>query len=166
MRLWINFILKFLKTNNNLVGGWGDLAALEETMNEQEYESAATAANELTNSLGIDAAVRIIAKSGRSHDRGPNWYVEWGEMAFSATFGAGTNSASVSVSNMDISTNHMLLYSADDYGRYVRVFRHGPWVNRLLAYADELRHANKVKAQEIEAAKLAARLDSFKEVDF
>lgn len=131
----------------------------EEILPDNGMDAAAQAA-EMAQSLGLDSAVRTIAKSGKNHDRGPNWYTEWGEMEFRATFGAGTNSATVN------QLNEETLYTASDYGRYIETFRAGPWVYRLLDRADELRQANKIKAQEREEAEAAQMLSNFKEVDF
>ena len=130
----------------------------------------AASAVEIAQSLNIDDAVREVAQSGTNHDKnhgfGPNWYAIWGGMSFSATFGAGTNSANVVMVSNDEATNHLLLYSALDYGRRIETFRTGPWVNRLLAHADELRQANKIKAQEREAEKVAQKKKNFKKVNF
>jgi hypothetical protein len=127
---------------------------------------AGVSAVEMAQSLGIDNAVRTVAKSGKNHDSGPNWYAEWGDMHFSATFGAGTNSATVSVVSMDVETNHLLLYHADEYGRHIDVFRNGPWVSRLLNWASILQADNEKEAQRIKAQRIEAQLDKFKEVDF
>lgn len=142
----------------------GDELLTPET--KSEYETAAAVANDLAKMINIDDAVRTIAKSGKNHDRGPNWYAKWGGMNFSATFGAGTNSASVKIMEMPSTKYGEVLYSASEYGRHIEIFRAGPWVNRLLAHADELRQANKIEAQEREAEVAAAKLDNFKEVDF
>jgi uncharacterized protein YodC (DUF2158 family) len=121
---------------------------------------------EIAQSLNIDTAIRVVAKSGKNHDRGPNWYAEWNEMAISATFGAGTNSASVSVVSKNWEKNSLLLYNASDYGRHIETFRKGPWVERVLNHANKLRQDNEVKAQERKDRESARQLDNFREVDF
>jgi hypothetical protein len=127
---------------------------------------AQSSAIELAQSLNFDAAVRVVAKSGKNHDQGPNWYAEWDELAISATFGAGINGTTVSVVNNDVKTNHMLLYHASDYGRHIKTFRPGPWVERLLKRANELRKVSLTLHQErkVEEARRAA--DNFKGVNF
>lgn len=135
----------------------------ESTFLQSEYETAAAVATDLAQSLTLDAAVRVIAKSGKNHDGGPNWYAECdrGELQISSTFGAGTNSASVRVTKTTDgggggALSGTTLYEATNYGRHVSLFRVGPWVNRLLAHANALCRANKSKAQE----------HKFEEVDF
>jgi hypothetical protein len=127
---------------------------------------AQSSAIELAQSLNFDAAVRVVAKSGKNHDQGPNWYAEWNELAISATFGAGVNGTSVSIVNNDVITNHMLLYHANDYGRHIKTFRPGPWVERLLKRANELRKVNETLRQERKAEEARRAADNFKEVNF
>jgi hypothetical protein len=154
---------------------WGEKALLDEVLRLMErvtvletktISQVDKSSVKVAQSINLDDAVRVIAKSGKNHDRGPNWYAEWGDMTFKATFGAGTNSASVSVVSNDWHVNHILLYSASEYGRHIETFRYGPWVNRLLAYVDELRRDAKVKNQERQAQEAAMLADNFKEVDF
>lgn len=138
---------------------------------DSQMDTAASAV-EMAQSLGIDDAVRVVAKSGKNHDHGPNWHAEWGGMEFSATFGAGTNSARVDVKQYSTGDgcvsplSNQQLYAAKEFGRHIETFRAGPWVNRLLARAAELRQAQAAKAQEREDAETARKLVNFKEVDF
>lgn len=126
---------------------------------------AAAIATELAHCLNIDDAVRTVAQSGKNHDYGPNWYAEWEGMVFGATFGAGTNSANISTT-YDGQSVKQALYRASDYGRHIEIFRYGPWVDRLLDYAEGLREANKVEAEESEVASAARKKSNFQEVDF
>jgi hypothetical protein len=111
-------------------------------------------------SLGIDAAVRTIAKSGKNHDRSPNWRIGWEDTEISATFGSGTNSASVHL----VDTGE--IYWADDYGKHIRVFRFGPWVQRLITHAEEIRTTNKLQLDETARAEAEKETEKFEEIDF
>jgi hypothetical protein len=117
------------------------------------------AACAIARDLGLDDVVRTVAQSGQNHDNGPNWYAVWEDMDISATFGAGTNSATVRF-------DEQILYQADEYGRHIKTFRYGPWVHRLEARAEELRQLNKIKRQQAEEATARRVLENFREVLF
>lgn len=132
----------------------------------QEPMSKEQACN-LARDLALDDAIRTIAKSGKNHDSGPNWYVEWEEgLSIGATFGAGTNNATVRIISNDIAINHLMLYSADSWGRCIETFRYGPWVHRLIAHAQEIRKADEAQHKSDLAAKAETDAAKFAEVDF
>lgn len=133
--------------------------AVEEIPEPDNGMDAKASAVEMAQSLKIDDAVRTVAQSGHNHDGGPNWYIKWEGLNISATFGAGTDSASIFAISSDISINGITLYHADDYGRHIETFRYGPWVHRLLQHAGELRRANEAQRRQADDAK-------FQEVDF
>ncbi len=95
---------------------------------------------QLAKDLGIDKAVRIIAGSGKNNNR-INFWEDWGGLAFTATFGAGTNSARVRVDD-ESPCSGMVLYAADDYGRHIETFRPGNWVNRFINHANIIKGVN------------------------
>lgn len=78
----------------------------------------------------IDVLVRRVAKSGTPDTARINWCAQWDGSEIRATFGAGTNSASV------VNAYGETLYEADAFGSYVRVFRPGPWVERLRSWIE------------------------------
>lgn len=122
----------------------------------------------LAKMLGIDNAVRWVAQSGKNHDQGPNWYAKWGGMNFAATFGAGTNSASVRVETAEEGghLDNEKLYGASDYGHHIETFRNGPWVHRLLNWASILQANNEGEAERVKAKQEEAQSLKFKKVDF
>lgn len=124
---------------------------------------AAAIAVEMAQSLGLDAAIRTIAKSGRNYDHGPNWYAEWEGMQISATFGAGTNSAWCQTL---IDGETTVLYAATEYGRHIKTFRSGPWVQRVLNWSSIVQADNEAEANKRKAEQSAQTALDFKEVDF
>ncbi len=84
----------------------------------------------IAQNLGIDRAARLIASAGETDN--VNTRNMWeGSILVRATTGAGTNSTS-------ITRNGVVLYEADNYGKYVKAFRFGAWCDRLIADADKI----------------------------
>ncbi len=133
--------------------------------NHKGYMNKEQACN-LALDLALDDAIRTIAKSGNNHDSGPNWYVEWEDLSIGATFDAGTNNATIRLISNDIAINHLMLYSANSYGRHIETFRYGPWVHRLIAHAQEIRKADEAQHKSDQAAKAETDAAKFAEVDF
>lgn len=131
--------------------------------NEKDAKASAVG---MAQSLDLDAAVRTVAKSGKTHGGGHNWNAEWGNFEISATFGAGTNSASIQLSAGYLGNEPTEVYIASDYGRYIEIFRYGPWVHRLLQHAGELRRAKEAQTKTNEANKAQQEAAKFQEVDF
>jgi len=107
--------------------------------------------------LNIDEYIRIIAKSGTGDNY--NYAATWEGCRIRATFGAGTNSASVM-------KDQTKLYSASDYGQYVDSFRFGPWVDRLIASAKQIEEENKRQKAAQDATKDQAIIEAFSLVVF
>lgn len=117
--------------------------------------------------LSIDEAVRTIAReSYYSHSSFVNYYAKFENLDISATFGAGTNSAVVSVddgSNMAGPEN--TLYRASEYGQFVSVFRYGPWAHRLIDEAERLKALSEVEKLLIRLYDDQREADNYREVD-
>lgn len=121
----------------------------------------------IARDLCLDDAIRTVAKSGQNHDNGPNWYAIWEDMDISATFGAGTNSASVGITaqgGVFDELNNVKIYS--EYGSHIETFRYGPWVHRLIDRANELREAKEIKRQQAEDEGAHCVYENFREVPF
>lgn len=140
--------------------------AVEEIPEPDNGMDAKASAVGMAQSLDLDAAVRTVAKSGKTHGGGHNWHAEWGNFEISATFGAGTNSASIQLSAGYLGNEPTEVYIASDYGRYIEIFRYGPWVHRLLQHAGELRRAKEAQTKTNEANKAQQEAAKFQEVDF
>jgi hypothetical protein len=97
---------------------------------EQELAMLKQAAREKAAALNLDAAIRTVAKSGDPDAARINWKATFGGLEIRATFGAGTNSASVRL-------NRELVYESLEFGRYLKVFRDGTWVETLLRLSDQ-----------------------------
>lgn len=121
----------------------------------------------MAQSLGLDDAIRIVARSGSN--RGPNRHASWENMDILAKFGAATNSVSVKIiaqGGQFDALNNVKVYSASDFGRHIETFRYGPWVHRLIDHANDLRQANEFQSKIDAAAKAKAEAVKFEEVDF
>jgi hypothetical protein len=88
------------------------------------------------NRVGLDGSVRTIAKAGNGDSARINYVNTWEDANVSATFGAGTNTASVKLADGTI------LYQAHQYGQHLEIFRMGAWVERLMAEARRISKAN------------------------
>ncbi len=97
---------------------------------EQELEMLKQAAKEKVIALDLDSVIRVVAKSGESDSERINWKSSFGGIEIRATFGAGTNSASVRL-------NRELVYESLEFGRYLEVFRDGAWVETVLRLSDQ-----------------------------
>lgn len=95
--------------------------------------------------LEIERHVRNVARTGTHDKAGINYTAEWEDNAIHATNGGGTNSASVT------RYDGTVLYRSDDYGKYVRVYRHGKWASRLVDYSYALFEA-RAKQNDLELA--------------
>jgi hypothetical protein len=116
------------------------------------------AAEAKAKEIGMDKIVRVVAKNGKPDGYHRNYLKIWEEMKISATFGAGTNSASVRMQDGTV------LYEASDYGRYLKTFRYGPWVDRLKMTAKQIEE--KIDTENIikEAEKENSLAASFEEI--
>ena len=82
----------------------------------------------------VDATVRTVARSGSADEARINFrrvltLPDGATLDVHATFGAGTNSASVR------HRTHGLVYEALDYGRHLQCYRAGAWLAALEAEA-------------------------------
>lgn len=112
-----------------------------------------TEAQVTVNQLQLDRHVRCLAKAGHTQS-GINYFTQWEICDIAATFGAGTNSASVRL------PDGTYVYHASNYGLHVLDYRPGPWVDRLIADAEKLQQELNRKALE-ERADPTARVISF-----
>lgn len=102
----------------------------------EQFQKMRKAAQEKVKKLGLDEAIRIVAKSGR-FDGTANWEVEIQEeggkkLRISCTQGAGTNGAYVRRFGKEV----VLLYESLEYGQSLQCFRDGPWVDMILKTAN------------------------------
>ena len=112
----------------------------------------------IARELGIDRAARLIASAGETDN--VNTRNMWeGSVLVRATTGAGTNSTS-------ITRYGVVLYEADNYGKYVKAFRFGAWCARLVADAEKIEkelEEKRVYQKELKKREEEAR---FEAIDF
>jgi len=118
--------------------------------------------------LNIDQAVRTVAKERYyNHSNHINYYARFEKLHISATFGAGTNSAVVSIDDgSNMATEENTLYRATNYGHFISVFKYGPWVHRLIAEAERLEALAEVEKQVARIVDERRRAANYEEVDF
>jgi hypothetical protein len=114
---------------------------------------------ELAKALNIDGIVRAVAKAGQCDDARINYTAEWEEMIVRATFGAGTNTARVTLAD------GRTLYRAHDYGRHLEEFHYGPWCERMSAAAEAISLGNSAQEQLNKEQALREESSRFTEVD-
>ncbi|MCP4083186.1 MAG: hypothetical protein GY743_23435 [Planctomycetaceae bacterium] len=121
----------------------------------------------LARRLNLDSHIRTVCKAmAHSNSSGINYYATWDELHISTTSGAGTNSACVRIADGNgMATIENTIYSADDYGKYINVFRYGPWVEKIIAKSKEIRAANDEADKVREADEAKKEAFSFSEVD-
>ncbi|HLL90361.1 MAG TPA: hypothetical protein VK324_13765 [Tepidisphaeraceae bacterium] len=122
-------------------------------------EELASAAVQRAKDLGIDDAVRRVARSDAS-DSLCNYSGQWEGIQCRATSGAGTNSARA----VDASTG-TVLYEAVEYGRHVETFREGPWCDRVIARAAWLLDADAKRDEAIRRESERREAEKFMPVD-
>jgi hypothetical protein len=107
----------------------------------EQMQEAIIAARE----LDVDRIVRTIAWRGKGDDNNKSAFFD-GKM-FSAS-DCGTCTAKV------ITEGGVLVYQASDCGRYIEVFRNGPWVGRAALEADRIKRLLEAErtAKDMEAA--------------
>jgi hypothetical protein len=98
--------------------------------------------------LNLDAVVRVIA--ARDDNHATNVGAAFDGLHFRRTAGAGTNSAAVVPTGQcgtPIPTEDCAYYYADEYGKHLRAFRDGAWVQRAIVEAERIT-AEKDKREE------------------
>ena len=131
-------------------------------MTAQEIKEQAI---EKAQELRIDMMVRTIAKSGTCDGAGINYCAKWEDFGVFATFGAGTNSARVQKIEHTMSGKRLIVYQADEYGQYIKVFRYGPWVERMQETVGKLfaqQEAEEIVKKEAEQETIR---EAFSEID-
>lgn len=106
----------------------------------------------------IDIVVRMIAGHKGGGDQ-HNKDCEFDGKEFSATAGAGTNSATVRVKSRGRPT--ITLYEANAYGENVTIYRRGPWVQRAIDKAESIGDREAALARAKEDEKIRADADKF-----
>ncbi len=125
---------------------------------EQESAMLKQAAKEKVAALNLDAAIRTVAKSGESDPERINWKATFAGMEIRATFGAGTNSASVRL-------NREPVYESLEFGRYLEVFRDGDWVETLLRLADQAALIEEARTRSRKLGRVVEEIKRFLPID-
>jgi hypothetical protein len=123
------------------------------------------------NNQTIDQYVRLAAKGGDFDGTANYWRnvpYKGGSLVIRATFGAGSNSASVHFSrNKDPRSviGATELYNAACYGHHFEFFRKGPWLNVVQQLAKEQSELEILRKRMLKIQKEELEMSRFKDTD-